>query len=151
MVEETLRTEARAESLEQVYDALECFWARLERAGLSASGQRWQLELATATVEVVANVIEHAYSTDAADRPLGVRLAFFADRAEALIVDRGRPYTPDPIGSPPDLDELPEGGWGLVVARAAVDELSYGRSEQGENRWRLLRRLPDEPSSARRP
>ena len=43
---------------------------------------------------------------------------------------------PDPLA----LAELPEGGWGLHLTRAAVDELTYTRASD-TNCWRFVRRL----------
>jgi anti-sigma regulatory factor (Ser/Thr protein kinase) len=36
---------------------------------------------------------------------------------------------------------LPEGGYGLALARAAVDQLDYERTPDGINRWRLVKRF----------
>ena len=141
IVEETVQVEARSVSLEQVHDALERFWVRLDQAGVTAPGSRWRLELATAIVEVAGNVIQYAYPVDVPERSLRLRLACYADRVEALFVDRGQPFAPDAPASP-DLDDLPEHGRGLAMARAALDDLSYRRSDEGENLWRLVKRLP---------
>jgi hypothetical protein len=44
------------------------------------------------------------------------------------------------------VSDLPEGGFGLRLIRAAVDELHYERAAPDrENRWRLLKRLPPPP------
>ena len=142
IVEELVQVEAHPESLEQVHDTLDRFWVRVDQAGVTATSSRWRLELATAIVEVVANVIQYAYPVDAAERPLRLRLASYTDRVEALIVDRGQPFAPEATAFPPSLDELPEGGLGLAVARAALDDLSHRRSEAGENVWRLVKRRP---------
>lgn len=39
-----------------------------------------------------------------------------------------------------DPEALPEGGWGLALARAALDDLAYSRAGD-ENRWVLVKRL----------
>ncbi len=51
-----------------------------------------------------------------------------------------------PTGAPtePDLDDLSllaEGGYGLQIARDAVDEVSYVRTPTGRNVWRLVKRF----------
>jgi hypothetical protein len=49
---------------------------------------------------------------------------------------------PAPPSAPAaDLAALPEGGYGLVLVRAAVDELVYARTPGGENQWRLVKRF----------
>ena len=40
-----------------------------------------------------------------------------------------------------DIGSLPEGGFGLALARAAVDACDYSRTPDGRNRWRLVKRL----------
>lgn len=59
--------------------------------------------------------------------------------------DRGTPFTATLDRSMPGagagLDGLPEGGWGLALARATLDHLGYERAGD-ENRWRLVKRLP---------
>jgi anti-sigma regulatory factor (Ser/Thr protein kinase) len=45
---------------------------------------------------------------------------------------------------PDDLDDLSlfaEGGYGLQIARDAVDEVSYVRTPAGRNIWRLVKRF----------
>ena len=79
-----------------------------------------------------------------------LRLRLYPDRVELRLSDRGRPY--DGSGArqavaavPADADalSLPEGGRGLVLAGRALDELRYRRTRGGENRWDLVKRLPE--------
>jgi len=42
--------------------------------------------------------------------------------------------------------DLAEGGYGLPLARAALDTLAYSRSAGGENEWWLVKRLPPPPA-----
>src|SRR5437879_3665105 len=79
------------------------------------------------------------------DSPPGrVRLRLRADgrAVEALFADRGRPFRGDASRDLSDPMALGEGGFGLSLARAAVDELAYNRTPGGVNRWRLVKRAP---------
>jgi len=90
----------------------------------------------TAIVEIHGNVVEHG-------RPPGQVVYAFAlevqpDRIVGLLADTGSPV-PDLSGlddGPPD--ELAEGGRGLWLAKATLDELDYVRIGD-RNTWRLLR------------
>lgn len=133
------------EGLDATHALLERFWhdaARVSRL----PPQSWRDLFATALAEIVANGLRHAYPPFAVERPLRLRLRLFPDRVEALLVDQGQPYVliPPCSDQPEDLleiDTLPEGGYGLRIARAALDSLRYRRTRSGFNCWRLVKRM----------
>ena len=99
----------------------------------------------TAVIEIAGNVVEHGRP------PGGVHYTFtltvHPDRLEADLSDTGE-AVPDPDGSPVMPDGWDETGRGLPLARAALDELSYVRSDEG-NLWRMVKRADHvEPGSA---
>lgn len=132
-------------SLDPVHAALGRFWLRL--AALpepvpDAPCDTWRLLFATAVAEIGANIVRHAYA--AHPGLMRLRLLAFADRVEARFSDRGLPLEDDcrdwsTRGQDPL--SLPEGGLGLALADAALDELHYARTPAGENHWRLVKRL----------
>jgi anti-sigma regulatory factor (Ser/Thr protein kinase) len=73
-----------------------------------------------------------------------VRFLLFPGRVEARFHDWGgefhepahAPAAPDPASL-----EIPEGGYGLLLARAMLDALEYDRSGCCENHWRLVKLL----------
>jgi anti-sigma regulatory factor (Ser/Thr protein kinase) len=72
-----------------------------------------------------------------------LRLRLYNDRVEARFADQGVAYQPA-AAQPIQLDDvltLPEGGFGLVIVRAAVDWLRYRRTPAGTNCWRLAKRF----------
>jgi anti-sigma regulatory factor (Ser/Thr protein kinase) len=77
---------------------------------------------------------------------MSIEVQGFKDRVEATFRDHGLPYTGSPIPDvqlPPDSSDtldLPEGGWGLAMTLAAVDDLSYTR-EADINYWRFVKKL----------
>src|SRR5262249_55341947 len=88
----------------------------------------------TAVIEIAGNVVEHG-------EPQGeviwsFRLHVLPDRLDAHLVDAGL-EVPDaePREEP---DEWSEGGRGLILAQAALDDLSY-RRQDGQNIWRMTR------------
>lgn len=71
-----------------------------------------------------------------------LRLRLYADRVEATFTDDGvahalRSETSNSAAT--DLREIPEGGFGLAIARKALDGLLYQRTPEGVNCWRLIK------------
>jgi serine/threonine-protein kinase RsbW len=161
---------ATAERLQDVHDALARFWAAVARHhGTTPSGS-WRAAFETAVAEVAANIVRHAYPGGAAGGTMRFRLHAYPDAIEARFADHGIDFRPhagagdavEPPRPPPDrpptgppvpdgLDDLDgllatadlaEGGYGLPLARAALDTLDYSRSAGGENEWWLVKRLP---------
>ena len=130
---ETFQAPVTPESLDLVQDRLESFWAHDE--SVSAT-DRTRFELAL--VEIIGNIVEHAFELDAdiRGRLLTVALSLGPDRIEAVLSDKGLPAAIDlGIVTMPDGDAT--SGRGLALAVAAVDEVGYERVE-GRNHWRLV-------------
>ncbi len=91
--------------------------------------------------EICTNIVRHAY----AGRDDGtIAVLLYVSRTPPLVVqielrDQGRPFDIQSV-TEPDLDQPQEGGYGLFLARALLDELHYHRDDQG-NLWRLRKRL----------
>jgi serine/threonine-protein kinase RsbW len=90
--------------------------------------------LETAVIEIAGNVVEHGRPHGEVTWTFGLRV--LPDRLEARLVDAGQEVTGSDAPDAPD--ELSEGGRGLLVAKAALDDLSY-RREDGQNIWRMTR------------
>ena len=139
VVSETFEAPVDPESLDLVQDRLAAFWAHDESV---SPGDRMRLELAV--VEVVANIVEHAFALDAdrRGRMLAVELSMSADRVEAVLSDNGVPASLD-LGAVTMPEADATSGRGLALAVAAVDEIGYDRVD-GCNQWRLVcRRTAD--------
>lgn len=115
-------------------------------AGRATAPRRRRYEAAwlTAFGEIFNNVALHAYRRHAG--PLELRLTVDHETLALALLDHGEPFDPAAVPSP-DLDALPQGGLGLYLARAVLDELVYRPGPP--NRWRLVKRLrdDDEPDS----
>lgn len=93
-------------------------------------------ELVSAFAEIYNNIALHAY----ARRDSGtVEIAIHIDSGAMTVEIRDTGVAFDPSSIPePDLDALPEGGMGLHIARAMLDQVEY---EPGPpNLWRLVKR-----------
>ena len=143
----TVEVPGTAEHLGELHMAIERFWGEVDRALAHPPGEEWRLLFTTALGEAAANVVRHAYRGGEVAGTLRAELLAFQDRIEARFTDHGVEFAGDLSQPAPSadalLDDLPESGYGLSLIRAAVDELRYERSApSGENRWKLLKRLP---------
>ncbi len=123
---------------------IERFWSNAASISQLPS-ESWRHLFTTALAEVAANGLRHAYPTAADKRPLQVRLRLFPDRVEALLIDHGAPYEPLPTAHDApdrttDIATLPESGYGLFIARTALDSLRYRRTRSGYNCWKLVKK-----------
>jgi serine/threonine-protein kinase RsbW len=128
-----LSAPATPEMLDLVHALLEQLWAAHDDV---STADRVRFE--TAVVEILGNIVEHAYELDAAaagSRRFDVVLAATETEIVASFGDDGIPMSID-LSSVVMPDELAESGRGLALAMAALDDLSYVR-EGGRNLWRL--------------
>jgi serine/threonine-protein kinase RsbW len=113
---------ARPEQLTTSYDLVDPF----------------DVAVVSAFAEVFNNIAIHAYQR----RGTGdVELTILVDEGclTVEIRDQGEPFDLGAVPAP-ELDALPEGGMGIHIARALLDEVDY---EPGPpNLWRLVKRLP---------
>lgn len=115
------------------------------RAILAAVPDLHEREMATynaelAVHEVCTNIVEHAYGTESNGR-IQATLAITPapPTLEVTLHDQGRAF--DAASAPaPNLDEPQVKGYGLFLAYALMDEVSY-RYEAGGNHWRLVKQL----------
>lgn len=129
-------------AVDEVQDALPGLW---DLDGAVTAVDRIRFE--TALVEVVGNVVEHAYEMDSTSghvpgRALQVRLSLTAATVEGEVSDNGVPVELD-LARVTMPGEDAESGRGLALALAAVDDLRYERSG-GRNRWVLVCRRGQE-------
>ncbi|GAB3085290.1 ATP-binding protein [Nocardioides zeae] len=128
-----LELPADPEALDTAHDALDAAWAEHPEIG---AGER--IRFVTALMEILGNVVEHAYAADAsaAERRLTVEVVGDGDGGlRGRIEDNGQPAALDLSDVVmPDADA--ESGRGLALAVAALDDLSYIRVGS-RNVWTL--------------
>jgi serine/threonine-protein kinase RsbW len=117
-----------------------CEHAGLEGRDISA--------LEVCAVEAVSNAIRHAYR-GAPGREVALDVRVLGHSVELTIQDEGVAMPPERAKAlearlidfdfdPDDLNSLPEGGMGLKIIRAMMDEATYV-TEDGVNRLKLVR------------
>jgi serine/threonine-protein kinase RsbW len=96
--------------------------------------------LQLAAHEACANIIDHAYEGEVAQR-IAINL-MLTSRPRRLIIelqDTGRSFDLDSVPEP-NLDEAHDHGYGLFLMRSLMDEVTY-KSEPGGNQWSLVKYL----------
>lgn len=102
-------------------------------------------EIEQAIVEAVNNCIEHAYfGNDEGQISIKFTLSKYSLLAE--IIDQGKQFDPNCLTKlndgydydPLDIDNLPEGGFGLKVIKSCMDEVNYCRKD-AKNYWSLTK------------
>ena len=101
-----------------------------------------RIRFETAVMEVLGNIIEHAYELDSdvsSAHPRRFQIVVGVTDASILATfgDNGEPSELD-LSDVEMPDVFAESGRGLPLARAALDELEYERVE-GRNVWTLVR------------
>jgi serine/threonine-protein kinase RsbW len=132
-----LAAPADPEMLDLVHSLLEQLWSTHPDVA-----ERDRVRFETAVIEVLANIVEHAFALDgvpeaqARVRRFDVALGVTDDELLAAFADNGLPIELD-LSDVAMPDELAESGRGLALATAALDDLVYERVA-GRNHWRLL-------------
>lgn len=106
-----------------------------------------RMKFEMSVIEILGNVVEHAYAHDAAlsdvdpadARRVELRLLATDTELLATLSDNGLPTSLD-LSDVSMPDELAESGRGLALATAALDSLDYARVD-GRNIWRLASRV----------
>jgi serine/threonine-protein kinase RsbW len=89
--------------------------------------------------EICANIVDHAYDGEGGRLEVAMSVVATPWRLVVELSDTGRSF--DPSDAPePDLEAPQEGGYGLFLARALMDEVSYAASAE-RNCWRLVKQL----------
>ena len=97
-------------------------------------------EIVLALTEACANVVEH--SGDGKDYEVAVRID--DDTCRISVWDEGAGFELPDLSQP--VDPTAEGGAGLVLMRALVDELAFERDPDGRHRVTLEKRLESRPA-----
>lgn len=138
--ENRFRVEATFEGLRFIDDPVEAF---VEKAGVDDESVAYNVKLAVH--EICTNIVEHAYRF-AQNEQIDIWMNLENDPSTCLTVilrDRGRPFRnrPDTPSEPTSLlDDHGDGGYGLFLANALMDDVEYRRID-GHNEWRLKKNI----------
>jgi serine/threonine-protein kinase RsbW len=98
---------------------------------------RFDIDFVSAFMEIFNNVAVHSYRR-AGDGDIEMAIGVNPGELVVELKDYGVPFDLDAVPAP-DLDQLPEGGMGIHIARTMLDEMAY---EPGPpNLWRMIKRI----------
>lgn len=132
-----LSAPATLEIMDLVHAMLEHLWGANPEIS-----DRDRMRFEMSVIEILGNVVEHAYAVDHVDVPgqEGRRFDIVVGATDSALMahvgDNGLPTALDLSGVTMP-DELAESGRGLALATAALDDLSYERVGS-RNLWDLL-------------
>lgn len=125
--------DSRMEELHRMRQFIRMFSKKYMRRSADAS-RIAGIELAA--VELTTNIIRHAYGSRAG-RPIRIEAIAYPMEMTISFYDRGHGFDPE-SAPPPVLDGSREGGMGVYIIEKSVDEISYCRAADGENRARMV-------------
>ena len=98
-------------------------------------------DLKLALTEACTNSVRHAYENDGRG-VVEIVYQLEPDRLVVEVADDGQGFVPEEIEGRQNGD-LTEGGLGIAIIRAVVDEVEIGERESGGSRLRLVKFLTD--------
>jgi len=99
-------------------------------------------DIQLAVNEAVVNAIKHAHGGSTLDQ-VKVVFSLLSRRLEIDIYDRGEGFDLTAVPDP-DLGEPHEGGYGLMIIKKLMDEVSYHRDPEQGNQLHLVKYLGGE-------
>ena len=133
---DTVTFPGRYDSLASISNFVE---AAAEQAGLD---HKATYEVQLAVDEACCNIIDHAYGGEGiGDIRCTVKVA--KDALTIVLVDRGRPYSPEKV-APPQLNvpisKVKPRGVGLYLMRKMMDQVSYETTPEATNVLTMVKR-----------
>jgi len=114
-------------------------WLREQLAGHGVPKQD-QPNLLLAVGELCANSIQHAYEGKGG-QPITVSVRSSDDSVVIEVEDFGKPFDADRYESP-NLEDVPESGYGIFLVRTIADSLSIDVARERGTRWTMVKYLP---------
>jgi anti-sigma regulatory factor (Ser/Thr protein kinase) len=114
-------------------------WLREELIGHGVPKQE-QPNLLLAVGELCANSIQHAYE-GRGGQPIKVSVRSSDDSLVIEVEDFGKPFDAERYETP-DLDSMPESGYGIFLVKTIADSLSVDVAREHGTRWTMVKYRP---------
>ena len=109
-------------------------------AGVRPLSEETLHDLKLALTEACTNSVKHAYD-EAGGGSVDIVYELQADRLAVEVGDAGAGFDPGLVGG--DGEDLVEGGLGIAIIRAVVDEVEIAEREGGGSRLRFVKFLAE--------
>jgi anti-sigma regulatory factor (Ser/Thr protein kinase) len=146
---------ADAAGVDTMHSLLDTVWEAMRLApSQTLPPTAWRNEFTTAMGEIGSNIIRHSLSLQAETLAVCQLEIELSDTSlVAAFRNSGAPFTgeigqPLPIAEDADPLNLPEGHFGLALARRSLDDLRYERLANGQNVWTLVKKVPHRSQEA---
>jgi serine/threonine-protein kinase RsbW len=116
-----------------------CIAAAFERLEDLQDRKTLAYQVQLAVHETCTNIVEHAYAGKYGRIQVVLSLPVKAGQLVIVIQDQGKSFQFSGY-TQPNLDEPQESGYGLVLIRQLMDEVTY-QALPGVNQWRLVKHL----------
>jgi len=137
-----LTTDSSLQAADRIRDWLD---ARLSLAGVDAESSS---HIMLAASELATNISRHAYG-GATTGTIEARLALKTHEVRLTLIHRGAAF--DRSACPaPDLERPQEGGYGIFLVEALMDEVTYHSNRPDGHRVELVKRLQGQKAAASR-
>ncbi len=136
-------------SIESDFEEVSCLGQLIHKlAAIAGMDEVDSARVELGVVEALNNVIEHAYQLQPKHK---IKVIFESSNSYVVIhiIDTGSAMEQSLFSSKDnqsevneyiELEEIPEGGWGLSLIKSIMDEVSY-KSENGINHLTLLKKM----------
>ena len=114
-------------------------WLREELNGHGVPKQE-QPNLLLAVGELCANSIQHAYE-GRGGQPINVSVRSSEESLVIEVEDFGKPFNAERYESP-NLEYMPESGYGLFLVKTIADSLSIDVAREHGTRWTMVKYRP---------
>ena len=99
-----------------------------ENLGQLPVSREFRHDLKLACEELLANIINHGYN-ESTENTIGLELAAEDGTVRITFTDTGKAFNPLAREAPDTLNDLSEGGVGILLVRSLTDEQHYQRRE----------------------
>lgn len=120
-------------------------WLR-DELGRHAVPRQDQSSLLLAVGELCANSIQHAYE-GRGGQPIQVSVSSSEESLVIEVEDFGKPFDAGQYRAP-DLDAVPNSGYGLFLVKTIADSVSFDVARPSGTRWSIVKYRPGRGPSA---
>ena len=98
-----------------------------DKLGSLPVSKEFRHDLKLVAEELLANIINHGYDEEEEEQIIDIELSVDNDRVQLTFTDSGKAFNPVKNEQPELLNDLSEGGMGILLVKSLTDEQNYRR------------------------